>query len=125
MYTADNPSVRIPTSDGLRTITLDCVVDTGTQITAMGRNHAELMGINCSMLSQTTTSLSCLSGEEITPIGSFYATVTGIRKEEGGKKRTITTKEIVYVFEKTPTPYISRSVLITLGVIKEKMEVAL
>ena len=37
--------------------------------------------------------------------------------------KEITTKEIIYVFEKTPTPYISRAVLITMGVVKQKMEV--
>ena len=89
MNVTDNPTrVQLPTLGELCPI-MECVLDTGTQITAMGRHHAEMMGINCTKLSQTSTSISCLSGEEIIPLGSFYATITGIKKTETGKRRTM------------------------------------
>ena len=91
-------------------------------ITAIGKSHAMKMGIDCEKLSKTDTRISCLSGEEIYPLGTFYANLTGKKKMEG-KRKEVTTKEIVYVFEKTPVPYLSRAVLMTLGVIKNKMDI--
>ena len=117
-----DPKMEQPTKGRPIPLTLRCVVDTGTQITAIGRVHAEKMGIDCSKLAKSDTRISCLSGDEIYPLGSFFGTLRGRKKKEG-KMKEITTKEIIYVFEKTPTPYISRAVLITMGVVKQKMEV--
>ena len=124
MYISDTPDApKIPTKGNPTPISMRCVVDTGTQITAMGWKHAAQMGIDKEKLSKTGTKISGISGEQIFPIGSFFATIKGTKKLENGKRKEILTKEIVYVFEKTPAPYISRSVLITLGVVKPKMDV--
>ena len=107
------------TSNPLR---MRCVVDTGTQITAMGKNQAETMGIDCEKLAGAGTSISSISGEKIKPMGSFFAKITGTVKKEG-KERRITTKDVVYVSEKTPTPYLSRAVLRALGVVPADMQI--
>ena len=104
------------------TIKMKCVIDTGTQITAMGRHQAENMGIDCDALHKPGTGITSISGERVTPIGSFYAEITG-RCVKGRNSSTIRTKEVVYVFEKTPNPYLSRAVLVTLGIVKEYMNI--
>ena len=101
------PDGNLPTDTPPQPTILQCVVDTGTMITAIGRPLAEKMGINCDKLSTTSTRISSLSGDEIYPLGSFYATLTGTRKLKD-RNEEISTKEIVYVFENTPNPYLSR-----------------
>ena len=96
-----------------------CVVDTGAQLTCMGKSHAKMLGIDTAKLEKVENSATSISGDKIHPLGSFFSTISGLTKS--GK--LITTKEIVYVFEKTPTIYLSRTVLITLGVIRRAMNI--
>ena len=112
-----------PAGEGMRpTRKITSVVDTGTQCTAIGRKEAESLGINISKLAPVMTDVGSIAGEKLTPLGSFYVSITGTIATQY-RMRTIEAKDIAYVFEDTPHPFISLSVAIQLGICKEKMNV--
>ena len=98
------------------------VVDTGTQVTCIGRKHAEELGVDINKLSQVDVSIGSISGEKLSPLGSCFVNITGTREGSKGKTKVIT-KDVAYVFEGTPHPYLSRSVLAALGIVKDNMEI--
>ena len=112
-----------PAGEGMRpTKKITSVVDTGTQCTAIGRREAEAMGIDISKLAPVMTDVGSIAGEKLTPLGSFYVSITGTLATQY-RMRTIEAKDIAYVFEETPHPFISLSVAIQLGICKETMNV--
>ena len=107
-----------PAGEGMRpTRKITSVVDTGTQCTAIGRREAESLGINILKLAPVMTDVGSIAGEKLTPLGSFYVSITGTIATQY-RMRTIEAKDIAYVFEDTPHPFISLSVAIQLGICK-------
>ena len=94
------------------------VVDTGTQATAIGVKQAEELGVNMSKITPVDAVIKSITGEEIRPLGCFFANITGKYRTRQGKYASVITKDIVYIFEKSPHIYLSRAALIALGVVK-------
>jgi len=123
--THKNTGITDPTGDAkIRPVKeYTCVIDTGTQVTAIGRKHAEELGIDIDKLEPVRQGLRSISGEKVQPIGSFFATITGRYRKKNGANAAVIAKDIVYVFPSTSNIFLSRAALIALGVIKKKNKI--
>ena len=123
--THKNTGIADPTGDAkIRPVKeYTCVIDTGTQVTAIGRKHAEELGIDVDKLEPVRQGLRSISGEKVQPMGSFFATITGRYRKKNGANAAVIAKDIVYVFQSNTNIYLSRAALIALGVIKKKNKI--
>merc|ERR1712055_1148038 len=66
--TSSNPS---PTK------TYTSVIDTGTQVTCIGKRHALELGIDLGKLSKIDVNIGSISGERLQPLGSCFVNISG------------------------------------------------
>merc|ERR1712208_139534 len=76
-----------PSGEGIRLIReYECVVDTGTQVTAIGANQAEELGINLDKLAPVDITIGSIAGEDLKPLGSFFVQITGKTRDRKGRE---------------------------------------